>query len=107
MNASTPIDLEQFLRLDDSSRRSNLTQNWLLHISLTLSIVVAAVAMAANLWLSRYRRDVNASLGPPRAVAKRRQELYDGFQAWKLQGCIDALPLMTLLAVFLFGFFIK
>jgi len=83
MNASTPIDLEQFLWLDDNSRNMYQFQNSVLYTSLTISIMVATLAMAAKLWLVRYNREVTTS-GPPRACAKRRQEAYAGLVAWKL-----------------------
>jgi hypothetical protein len=106
MNASTPIDLEQFLGLDDTTNSVNDFHSWLLYISLALSVLVAALAMAAKLWLMRYAREVTIS-GTPRARAKRRQEIYDGLVAWKLERCIDAMPIMALAALFLFGVFIQ
>ena len=106
MNASAPIDLEQFLRLDEGSRLLNVYQNWLLYTSLTISILVAALAMAAKLWVVRYSREVTTS-GPPRASAKRRQEVHDGLVAWRMQNYIDATPLLALTAVLLFVFFIQ
>jgi len=106
MNATTPIDLEQFLELDNTTKSVNDFHNWLLYISLALSILVAALAMAAKLWLVRYSREVTIP-GSPRACAKRRQEIYDGLLAWKLERCIDAMPIMALAALFLFGLFIQ
>lgn len=106
LNASTPIDLEQLLTLDDGSRRINDYQIGLLYTSLTISILVAALAMAAKLWVVRYSREV-ATSGPPRARAKRRQEVYNGLLAWKMEYCIDALPVMSLIAVILFALFIQ
>jgi len=106
MNASTPIDLEQFLSLDDNSRNMYQFQNSVLYTSLTISIMVAALAMAAKLWLVRYNREVTTS-GPPRACAKRRQEAYAGLVAWKLGLCIDAMPVMALSSVMLFALFIQ
>jgi len=106
MNASTPINLEQFLRLDDATKSANDFHNWLLYMSLALSVLVAALAMAAKLWLVRYTREVTIS-GTPRACAKRRQEIYDGLISWKLERCIDAMPIMALAALFLFGLFIQ
>ena len=106
MNASTPIDLEQFLRLDDSSRNKYQFQNSVLYTSLTISILVAALAMAAKLWLVRYSREVTTS-GTPYACAKRRQEVYGGLVAWKLGLCIDAMPLLTFTSVMSFALFIQ
>lgn len=106
MNASTPIDVEQFFKLNDATKGVNDSHNWLLYMSLALSVVVAAIAMTAKLWLIRYTREVTTS-GTPRARAKRRQEIYGGLVAWKLEMCIDALPIMALAAIFLFGLFIQ
>jgi hypothetical protein len=106
MNATAPIDLEQFLRLDEGSRSLNVYQNWLLYTSLTFSILVAALAMAAKLWVVRYSREVTTS-GPPHASAKRRQEVYNGVLAWRMENYIDAMPLLALTAVLLFVFFIQ
>lgn len=106
LNASTPIDLEQFLRLDDTSMAATIFQNWLLYTSLTISVLVAALAMAAKLWLVRYNRDVTTS-GPPRIRAKKRQVAYDGLLRWKLEKCIDGLPVLSLIAVILFALFIQ
>jgi len=105
MNASMPIDLEQFLRLDESTRRRHDYQIWLLYTSLIISVGVAAIAMAAKLWVIRYSREV-ATSGPPRACVKRRQEVYDGLVAWKLDKCIDFMPILALGTVILFGFFL-
>jgi hypothetical protein len=101
-----PLNLDGLLTLDDTSRSINVYQNWLLYTSLTISILVAALAMAAKLWVVRYSREV-ASSGPPRARAKRRQEVYSGMLAWKLEYCIDAMPVMSLISVILFALFIE
>jgi hypothetical protein len=106
MNASTPIDLEKFLRLDATSKSTNDLHSWLLYLSLALSILVAATAMAAKLWLLRYTREVKTS-GTPRDCAKRRQEMYNGLVAWQLKICIDAMPVITSIALMLFAIFIQ
>jgi len=105
MNPSTPIEFEKFLKLDDSKFKRVVFLSTLLYTSLAISVAVAAVAMAAKLWVIRYKHEVSA-LGPPRLRARRRQEVYDGSIAWKLDKCIEALPVMALIAVVLFSFFI-
>jgi len=105
-NASAPIDLEQILREDESNKFLGVYENWLLYTSLTISIMVAALAMAAKLWVVRYDREVTTP-GTPRARAIRRQAVYNGLLAWKMGSCIDAMPLLVLAAVLLFMFFIQ
>jgi len=106
MNASTPIDLEQFLSLDDNSRRANKLQNWLLYISLVLSLMLAVLAMAAKVWVARYNREVMTS-GHPRDRSKKRQEILDGaLDEWALGKGIEAIPVVAIIAVILFGFFV-
>ena len=106
MNATTPLDFGQFLSLDDSSRRANELQNWLLYTSLVLSIVVAVLAMATKVWVVGYSRAV-ATSGLPRERAKKRQEAYDGSREWALGKCIDGMPILAIIAVALFGFFLQ
>ena len=105
MNPSIPVDLEKLLKLDDSKIKWVVFQSTLLYTSLAISVAVAAVAMVAKLWIIRYKHEVTAS-GPPRLRARRRQEVYDGAIAWRLDKCIEALPVMALIAVVLFALFI-
>jgi hypothetical protein len=39
--------------------------------------------------------------------AMKRQEAYSGILAWKLGAVINSLPLVLLLALIMFGFFIQ
>lgn len=106
MNASLPIDLEQYLRLDNGTHRRAFHRYSLLYISLAFSILVSVMATMAKLWVVRYNREVTV-LGPPYVRVKRRQEAYSGSIAWKLGGCIESLPVMTLIPFVLLGFFIQ
>jgi hypothetical protein len=105
MNPSTPIDFEKFLKLDDSKLKRAVFLNSLLYTSLAISVAVGAVAMAAKLWIIRYKHQVNIS-GPLHLRAKRRQEVYDGSITWGLEKCIEALPVMALVSEVLFALFI-
>jgi len=106
MNDTAPLDFGQFLSLDDSSRRTNELQNWLLYTSLVLCIVVAVLAMATKMWVVNYSRVVATTEGLPHERAKKRQQAYDGSVEWALGECIDSMPIIAIIAVGLFGFFI-
>ena len=80
------------------------TQNALLYISLSFSIVVSVIALVAKLWLVSYSRQV-FSVGSPYDRAMKRQEAYNGVLVWNMGGgVINMLSAILLLALFLFGF---
>ena len=104
-NPSTPINVEKFFKLDDNKLKHAVFLNSILYTSLAISVAVAAVAMAAKLWIVRYKHEVSVP-GPPRLRATRRQEGYDGTIAWRLDKCIEAIAVYTLIAVVFFAIFI-
>jgi len=63
-------------------------------------------SLTAKLWVVRYMHRVNLP-GTSYDRAMRRQEAFSGIDAWKLGMAIDTLPLLVLIAVFLFGLFIQ
>jgi hypothetical protein len=105
LDPSTSIEVEKILELDEGKLNWTLFLNMFLYTSLAISVVVGAVAMAAKLWVIRYKREVNTS-GPPHLRVRRRQEVYDGSIAWGLEKCIEGLPVMALISKVLFAVFI-
>ena len=77
----------------------------LLYSSLSLSITVSVIALAAKLWLVSYSRQA-FSVGSPYDRAMKRQEAYNGVLLWKMGGVINMLAIMLLIAVYLFGFYV-
>jgi len=105
LDPSTPIDFNKILKPDDRKFKRTVFLNSLLYTSLAISVAVGAVAMAAKLWIIRYKHQVNTS-GPPHLRARRRQEVYDGSVTWGLERCIEGLPVMALISEILFALFI-
>jgi Family of unknown function (DUF6535) len=79
-------------------------QNALLYTSLSLSIVVSVIALVAKLWLVSYSRQA-FSVGSPYDRAMKRQEAYNGVLVWNLGGVINMLPIILLVALYLFGLY--
>ena len=105
MNATAPINLEKYLRLDNSTHKSVLYKNALLSTSLSFCIVVSFLATLLKLWIIQHERDVNPS-GPLYIRLRKRQEAYNGSIVWRLEGCIASLPIMSFIALLFFGLFI-
>jgi hypothetical protein len=108
-NSSDPktLDLKDPIfgvRKEESSKA--MLYNALLFISLAFSIAISMVSVAAKLWLIQYIRWIRLP-GSDYHRAMQRQKAYTGMQRWKLHRVIDSLPLLTLVAVFLFGVFIQ
>jgi hypothetical protein len=80
-------------------------ENALLYTSLSLSITVSVIALVAKLWLVNYSRQA-FSFGSPYDRAMKRQEAYNGLLAWNMEGLINILPVILLIALYLFGFYI-
>ena len=107
MNASSPIDLEKYLRLDKITQRHVFSRNLFLYTSLVFALIIAAIATMARIWIIRYGRKLNTPHpGSPRSHAMERQDMYDGSRSWKLGGLIESLPIFILIDVLLFGLFI-
>jgi hypothetical protein len=106
--SSVPVlRISDFMASHPSDLRKAVFSNGLLSASLALSIVISMVAVTARVWLVRYTYKAN-SRGPSEySNAMRRQEAYSGIKAWRLGTIIEALPLLVLVAVFLFGLYIQ
>ena len=63
------------------------------------------MALVAKLWLVSYSREA-FSVGSPYDRAMKRQEAYNGLLVWNIGGVINALPVILLIALFLFGFYV-
>ena len=59
----------------------------------------------AKLWLVSYSRQA-FSVGSPYDRAMKRQEAYNGLLVWNIGGVINVLPVILLIALYLFGFYI-
>ena len=106
MNISIPpVDTTSFFFLSEGDYDAAVYQNTLLYVSLSLSIIVSVIALAAKLWLVSYSRQV-FSIGSPYDRAMRRQEAYNGALVWNMEGVINMLPVILLVALYLFGFYI-
>jgi hypothetical protein len=70
-----------------------------------LSIIVSVIALVAKLWLVSYSHQA-FSAGSPYDRAMKRQEAYNGVLLWNLGGVINILPLILLIALYLFGIYI-
>ena len=105
---NTPIPLvntDSFFTLDKADYNSAVAWSALLYISLSLCIVISVMALAAKLWLVNYSHRA-FSVGLPYERAMKRQEAYNGILAWRMGTIINAMPLMLLAVLLIFGFFI-
>ena len=105
---NTPIpfaNLDPIFTLDKADYKSAVARNALLYIGLSLCVVISVIALAAKLWLVNYSRHA-FSVGLPYERAMKRQEAYNGILAWKMGTIINAMPLMLLAVLLIFGFFI-
>jgi hypothetical protein len=82
-----------------------VAQNILLYSSLSLSIIVSVIALVAKLWLVSYSRQA-FSVGSPYDRAMKRQEAYNGLLVWNMEGVINISPVILLIALYLFGFYV-
>ena len=63
------------------------------------------IAVVAKLWLVSYSHQV-FSVGSPYDRGMRRQEAYNGVLVWNMGGVINMLPVILLIALYLFGFYL-
>lgn len=109
INASLPrtIDTDAISKLDPGDSEHAFICNALLYSSLGLCTIAASLALAAKLWVISYgERAFSASLTPYKRAMKR-QEAYSGVLAWKLEAAIQSLPLILLIALVVFGFYVQ
>ena len=109
MNASSPIDLEQYIRREKTPATDQpvFTSAFLLYTSLAISIMVAALALVISIWLSRYQRSLTETGPTIHERIKKRHETYTGLIEWKLPTLIEILPVMAWTSLTMFTFFIR
>ena len=101
----TPVNPMSFFSLSQNDYDAAVTQTALLYVSLSLSIVVSFIALAAKLWLVSYSRQA-FSVGSPYDRAMKRQEAYNGVLVWNMGGVINMLPVILLIALYMFAYFV-
>ena len=108
-NNSIPptIDTSTFFQLDEEDRKRTVISNALLYTALALCTVVSVIALAAKLWLVSYSDRTFNLVGLPYDRSVKRQQAYNGVLAWKMRTVINILPLILLIAVIMFGFYIQ
>jgi hypothetical protein len=100
-----PVDPRSYFPQHIDSYDDAVIQNALLYISLAFSIIVSVIALMAKLWLVNYSRQAS-SVGSPYDRAMKRQKAYNGALVWNLGGVINMLPVILLIALYLFGIYI-
>lgn len=108
-NISTPpiIDTKSFLVQDEETYKRALISNALLYTAIALCTVVSVIALAAKSWLVSYSDRTFNLVGLPRDRSVKRQQAYNGVLAWKMRAVINTMPVLLLIAVILFGFYIQ
>ncbi|KIK02786.1 hypothetical protein K443DRAFT_5912 [Laccaria amethystina LaAM-08-1] len=101
----TRIDTVAIFKLDTGDYNHAFLCNALLYSSLGLCTVAAALALAAKLWVISYGERASSG-GTPYERAKKRQEAYSGVLVWKMGAAIQSLPLILLIALVVFVFFV-
>ena len=105
-NTSIPrVDTESYSNQSKIKLDAAVYQNTLLYTSLSLSIIVSVIALVAKLWLVSYSRQA-FSVGSRYDRAMKRQEAYNGVLVWNLGGVINMLPVVLLIALYLFGIYV-
>jgi len=107
MNASTPIDFQQYLTWDETFNPTVSSNVSLLYISLGVSITEAAFALIIIVWLTRYQRSLTGTGPTIHERIRQRHEAYTGLMEWKLPVLIEILPMVALGALALFAAFIR
>ena len=100
-----PVDPRSYFNQPKADYDAAVTQNAVLYTSLSLSIIVSVIALVAKLWLVSYSRQA-FSVGSPYDRAMRRQEAYNGVLVWNVGGVINMLPVILLIALCLFGYYV-
>ena len=100
------IETEHIFELDEADSSHAFLCNALLYSSLGLCSVAAAVALAAKLWVISYGERVSSS-GTYYERATNRQKAYSGLLVWKMEAAIHSIPLILLIALVVFGFFVQ
>ena len=100
-----PVDPKSYFNQSKANYDDAVIQNALLYTCLSLSVIVSVIALMAKLWLVSYSRQA-FSVGSPYDRAMKRQEAYNGVLVWNLGGVINMLPVILLIALYLFGFYV-
>jgi hypothetical protein len=100
-----PVDPRSYFIQPKADYDLAVVQNAFLYVSLSLSIIVSVIALVAKLWLVSYSRQA-FSVGSPYDRAMKRQEAYNGVLVWNLEGVINMLPIILLIALYLFGLYV-
>ncbi|KAF8811280.1 hypothetical protein BYT27DRAFT_7134298 [Phlegmacium glaucopus] len=104
--STTYKDPKSFSTQNHNDYKRAVSSNALLYVALALSIVVSVIALAAKLWLVNYSYRTLDLVGSPYERAMKRQETYKGVRAWKMGAVINTMPLILLVALVMFGFFV-
>ena len=100
-----PVDPKSYFNQSEADYDTAVFQNALLYTGLSLSIIVSVIALVAKLWLVNYSRQA-FSVGSPYDRAMKRQEAYNGLLVWNIGGVINMLPVILLIALYLFWLYI-
>jgi hypothetical protein len=102
-----PVDTHKILtHLDPKDLHHAILCNALLYSSLGLCSVAAVLALAAKLWVTSYGERVSSG-ETLHEKAKARQKAYSGVVVWRMRAVIQSLPLILLIALVVFGFFVQ
>ncbi|TRM66678.1 hypothetical protein BD626DRAFT_565777 [Schizophyllum amplum] len=102
MANGTPVDDVPMSRLSFDSRTHANTDVWVNGLwltSLTFSLLTAFISVLAKQWLQHFN---SMATGTPRDHALLRQYRLRGFERWNVSFIIGFLPVLLILALFLF-----
>ena len=106
-NTSLPrIETDDIFQLNKIDYSHAFICNALLYSSLALCSVAAVLALAAKLWVISYGERTSSG-GTPYERAIHRQAAYSGVLVWKMEGMIQLIPLILLIALVVFGYFVQ
>lgn len=100
-------DTTEFFTLPSEAYNTAVICNALLYTSIALCTVVSVISLAAKLWLVAYSDRTFNLVGIPYDRSVERQKAYNGVVAWKMGAVINTMPLLLLMAVIMFGFYIQ
>ena len=100
-----PVDPKSYFNQSEADYDIAVYHNALLYTGLSLSLIVSVIALVAKLWMVSYSRQA-FSVGSPYDRAMKRQEAYNGLLVWNIGGVINMLPVILLIALYLFWLYI-
>jgi hypothetical protein len=107
MNASSPVDLQQYITWDEKFHWTVSASVFLLYISLAISVTVAAFALIISVWLTRCQRSLTETGPTIHERIRKRNEIYTGLMEWRIPILIEILPIVALVALGFFTIFIR